>query len=993
MLIKLINRLKLLGFVNFLISFIVSVILVVFLFSFFLYLLDVDNFFIPTIFILIFILLFLLLFLFYLILNSFNFFVLNDRKIELLIFSSRKFIIDSVKEIYKKGEVPESYLNVEEVEKGISSFIVKFTKLFLFLVFVLLVISLSFHFFLEYKLKDFFSWIMDDVKMETSKFVSSDIPLSLSLIPSFSGKFFISVDDNLSPIANTNGCFYFSTKLSKNSVVKVFSKKYGMYKFVRKLDFNYVDEFTLLSQKVEVYFKNFKISSYDYIPQISVVKGSIIKLFFSFSYNVSKVNLSGVKGGVWNYQDVSNKVLITMPISKDSKVNFNFYDELGRVYRVENFYVSVRTNDIPTVVIKYPEKDMVFNTSKVILDGYGEVIDNDELISTWMEVTISNAVNGFVSSYVVNNKNLGFSFKGIRDFSFSFESSEVGVLPGDYVNITVFSKDIYGAIGSAYRVFYFPTFAQLAKSFQDKLNSTSNEVSKYKEELSKLEFDLNNRNNTDFSKLSEKLLELKNFVSNLSSYSSELKEIYQHIDRTKSLYEEFQKLENISKKLEEIISDKEFNDIIKKLSSDRAFSRDEVKDKIENVLKELTKLEMEVNKISEFRDIIKSISEIRELERISKDVLENRSLNEFDEKLRKFLDSQEFNKMSEDFKTSFKEKVKRLRENLKKQETNKESLESNFKDLDFEIFKEVMKQLSELSRKQREKFWDIYFKVLSSQVSLTKSKDNIEVLSYRFPKIENEMMEKDFKNISDAIKDFKLAIKELISTFSKDPEVYEVFSEIQTEVRDVEMNFNLFTDAVSSGSSYSLILSISEIANRMSNILFKMLDLLDKMNEGINVAPSGVSLNQLIEMYKEIARMLSEMVNQGDSDRNISKLESMLKEAVQKASDLEAKNPGDGRAKQIREELEDILNKVREGKLKLALEKSKVVDFNLLEYQRGMFEKGLSEKREAERPKKYSIRRVNEFIENLKPSAMKDSYIMDKYFEIMNKYKKLIVGD
>ncbi|MGC8870472.1 MAG: hypothetical protein ACP5PT_05225 [Brevinematia bacterium] len=330
---------------------------------------------------------------------------------------------------------------------------------------------------------------------------------------------------------------------------------------------------------------------------------------------------------------------------------------------------------------------------------------------------------------------------------------------------------------------------------------------------------------------------------------------------------------------------------------------------------------------------------------------------------------------------------------MKKQETNKESLESNFKDLDFEIFKEVMKQLSELSRKQREKFWDIYFKVLSSQVSLTKSKDNIEVLSYRFPKIENEMMEKDFKNISDAIKDFKLAIKELISTFSKDPEVYEVFSEIQTEVRDVEMNFNLFTDAVSSGSSYSLILSISEIANRMSNILFKMLDLLDKMNEGINVAPSGVSLNQLIEMYKEIARMLSEMVNQGDSDRNISKLESMLKEAVQKASDLEAKNPGDGRAKQIREELEDILNKVREGKLKLALEKSKVVDFNLLEYQRGMFEKGLSEKREAERPKKYSIRRVNEFIENLKPSAMKDSYIMDKYFEIMNKYKKLIVGD
>lgn len=988
--LRLINRLKFLGKANFVLSITLSLVFAVFLFSFLLYLLDVNDFFMPTIIILVVFILFLLPILVFVNLKLFDIFVLDNRKLEKLLFSDRKFVVDSIEEICKKGDVVENYFRLEEIQKRLFYVVKRFALVLLLVIFALAFFIISSYPFI-YKVKDFLAWLLNDVKVTSNRFVSSDIPLRLTLEPNFRGVFFVSIDDRLTPFISSNSLFYLEIGVNKDNKVKVFSKKYGIYKFIKDISFDYISDFVLIDQRVEVHFGSFKISSYDYLPSIAAVKGSIVKLYFDFSSAVSNVDLKRVKG-VWSYLGSSNKVVISVPIFKSIEGGFYFYDNFGRDYKIDSFSVVIKTNDIPSVIIKYPEKDLTISASKIVLEGYGEVIDEDEILSTWMEVYISNTLNGFFDEYVVYNKNSGFSFEGSRSFSFSFDSSKVGVLPGDYVTINIISKDIYGAMGRSSRSIYFPTFSQLARSFKDKLNSFSSEVYSKKEELSELKYKLDNQSDIDASKLSQKLSDLKNFISNVSQYSKELKEIYENIDRTVSLYEEFQRLENISKKLNDIINDGEFNDILRKLSSDKSFHRDKVENKVSDVQKELTKLEMEINRLSEFKDIIKTISDIRNLEKLSKDAFEGsyNNLNDFEQKLREFLNSEEFNKLSEGFKSSFKEKVKGLENKLKEKTVDKKSIEGVFKDLDFEVFKEVMRQLSELQRKQKEKFWDIYFKVLSSQVKLTKSRDNIEILGYRFPKIDPESMKSDFKNVNDAIKDFRIAIDELLLTFSKDPSLYDVFSEIEEEVVELGRNFNLFTDAVSSGITYSVVLSIDEMVNRMSSILVKMLDLLDKMNKGMNIAPSGVSLSELIQMYKEISKLLSEMMNGGRDDKSISKLERMLKEAIEKARGLEAKNPGDNKATSIREELEDILNKMKQGKLDLAIEKVKNVDFNLLEYQRGMFEKGISEKREAERPKKYSVNKVDNILEDLKVGDVTDPYLRNKYLEIMNKYKKLI---
>jgi hypothetical protein len=95
----------------------------------------------------------------------------------------------------------------------------------------------------------------------------------------------------------------------------------------------------------------------------------------------------------------------------------------------------------------------------------------------------------------------------------------------------------------------------------------------------------------------------------------------------------------------------------------------------------------------------------------------------------------------------------------------------------------------------------------------------------------------------------------------------------------------------------------------------------------------------------------------------------------------------------VREELEKILDEIVRGNYSSAYDMTQKLDFNTLEYQRGMFEKGISEKREAERPKPFKSERIDNIVESVKLEKLKSRYLRSKYIEVINNYRKAIIGD
>jgi hypothetical protein len=304
-----------------------------------------------------------------------------------------------------------------------------------------------------------------------------------------------------------------------------------------------------------------------------------------------------------------------------------------------------------------------------------------------------------------------------------------------------------------------------------------------------------------------------------------------------------------------------------------------------------------------------------------------------------------------------------------------------------------MKSMAELQNKQRNELWDRYLEVLNSQVLLIKSKDSLDNLRLIYPRIDKFRMSNEISLVNDAFKVYRMSVSKLIGSVYLDTSLSEDVFEIEKLLRGVEDNFYTFSSAVSSGSTYELVEILADSINLTSLTLKKILDLSDKMREGINLSPSGVSMSELMEMYKQISSMLKDIM-EGKGDSGILKeLERLVRKAIEKAKSLEASRPGDGNAKEVREELEKILDEIVKGNYSSAYDMTQKLDFNTLEYQRGMFEKGISEKREAERPKPFKSERIDNIVESVKLEKLRSRYLRSKYIEVINNYRKAIIGD
>lgn len=77
------------------------------------------------------------------------------------------------------------------------------------------------------------------------------------------------------------------------------------------------------------------------------------------------------------------------------KFSIEVEDKFNRKIKIDNIQITLKSNDTPTIVIKYPEKDLTM-ISSFIINGYGEIVDNDQIIKSWMNIYITNKLTSLV---------------------------------------------------------------------------------------------------------------------------------------------------------------------------------------------------------------------------------------------------------------------------------------------------------------------------------------------------------------------------------------------------------------------------------------------------------------------------------------------------------------------------------------------------------------------------------------------------------------------
>jgi hypothetical protein len=919
--------------------------------------------------------------------------------VENKIFGERKLIVDTIIQLEKESKDPRDYIrSFNEVEKKIDNLTTDYLKKFVILVFSLIIAIALFFTYFKIVFVDFYKFLSRDFEVSYNSFVSTDVPLKVEVSPHFNvGNVFVVVGDKVSELVRKENKFAGELAINEPKkddevlTFRVLIKKYGLIWDLTNVNVNFVGTFKLLSNYVRILYNGFEISSYDYIHDLNIVKGSEVVFEFIFSHRLSSVSIKG--SNLRFVKNLSNNVAkISVTPVVGSAVNFSFTDSMGRTFELGPVYISIRTNDVPNVSIKYPEKDMMITLPSFLLDGFGEIVDSDDIILADAYASVSNTL----TSYVRKVKDLNFKFDG-STFTFSLDSKKEGLLPGDNVIINVIAKDVYGAVGVGTRIVYLPTFSQLAKMLENELKNVSNQISSTKEDVFDLKDTISDTSISEISKrtkILDKIEKLRNAISNIASSGEKLEEVLDTLDKYKSLSEEVNKLKNIREKLEKIMEDKEFNEIVSKLSSKANLNYEGLNKKIDDLGRALTELEMEVKKINEFKDVIKTVSKFSDIENSIMRNLganNNQGNSEIDKQLQEFMNSEEFKKLSENLKSSLMDKIKALKNSMNKKDS--QGIQNAIKDINFELFKELMKSMAELQNKQRNELWDRYLEVLNSQVLLIKSKDSLDNLRLIYPRIDKFRMSNEISLVNEAFKVYRISVSKLIDSVYLDISLSEDIFEIEKLLRGIEDNFYAFSSAVSSGSTYELVEILAGSINLTSFTLKKILDLGDKMREGINLSPSGVSMSELMEMYKQISSMLKDIM-EGKGDSGILKeLERLVRKAIQKARSLEASRPGDGDAKEVREELEKILDEIVRGNYSSAYDMTQKLDFNTLEYQRGMFEKGISEKREAERPKPFKSERIDNIVDSVKLEKLKSRYLRSKYIEVINNYRKAIMGD
>ncbi len=908
-------------------------------------------------------------------------FLIKYEDFEKSFFGKKNFFIPSVIQA-KKEKLVEILLDQKDIIKKLVKFSTIKTSISLLITLFFICLSIISWNLGNYYVKDLIDFLSLSHNLTYSEFFSDDIPLNVKLKPKYQiQKAFLNFSNDIVELSKHDDTFE-ENLYPKNisTEYRILAHKYGLLLEISKFRSMYIPEFSIVSSRVKVFFKGKEIFSQDYSGYIELVSGSEILFEFVFSRKVKSVY-----SPYHNLKIYSNVVFLKALPNKSTVIQVKVEDTFGKNLIISNL-VYVKTNSPPKIVFSSPNKDLKITSSQFSVEFAGEILDEEEIKSATVRIISTNKLTEYVKihkSFLIPEK---------ENFNFTISSEEYNFSPGDIVNIEVLAKDIYESVGKGSRVLNFPTFSELAKEWKESTEKISKDTQKDIQNITEIKKEIS-KNELTSNKLLEISKKLKSIASNFANStlneSQNIIENYKYLDETLSIISEINRFENIINQLSNILTTEKISELVESFRDQKEFilRKSEHLDSIEKIRDKLTELEFQVNRLKEFSDAISLAGDIKELGKMLKEEIKQDKLSE---KIREITKKDQFKNLASEIKNSLMEKLKMIENMKKSQKLTKESIDKIIEEMSFELFREMLKNALNMVQNQKKITWEAYTNILNIQKGISEAKKFFSTKSIRYPRINVEISRKYTTLINQLVKDYRENVSKLLNSIVLDPSYAQIYNQLRDLFIAFEENFYMFNLAISSGITLSIYQNLDHMILTTSKTLSKILDIIDKINENMQIsAGGGVSMEELIELQQKISEMLSKLLGQEvPNQESLSKLEELIKQAISKAEELGNKY-GISEANEIKKNLEELFEKVKTRKLDESLTKSKSIENNLLEYQKGMFKKGISAKFEAEKPKPFKLEKTT--VDKINYTELfKNSPFRKEYIEIINNYKKIL---
>lgn len=513
---------------------------------------------------------------------------------------------------------------------------------------------------------------------------------------------------------------------------------------------------------------------------------------------------------------------------------------------------------------------------------------------------------------------------------------------------------------------------------------------KLEEEIKKLQNKFN-----DFSEMKNRFSENEEKNKRIAEKVEQLQQLMDELldEETKKLYEELKDLLEEKKNVDEIrniidqLNHKEFNlekelerslELFKKLKYEQKL--DELVNQSENLSEKQEELNKETQeKDSEKEDLIEKQSQLKQdLEQLGKNVDE---LNDINQDLKQPNPPADFQKDMEEIKNSMDQSIEELENNKKKKANqSQQNAQQKLNSLAKKI--QQMQGATEMMTMQTNlgDLREILENLIKISFEQEDNMDQMRSIDQTDPKF-LELSEKQL-NIQD---DAKIIEDSLLSLANR---VFQIQSFVTREVGDMNKNINEAVDAIKErkkdvavGKQQYAMTSMNNLALMIDDVMTQMqqamADMMGNSKGDQNMPGKSPSISELQQQLNQQIQQLKQSGKQGrqlsEELARMAAEQEKIRQMLEKMQDQINNNPlQNGEAPGSN--LNDVMKKMEETEMDLVnkriteqtIKRQQDIVTRLLESEKAMRERELSEEREGERAKKVKRQIPKEFEEYIK---------------------------
>lgn len=929
-------------------------------------------------------------------------------KFEGFIFGQRTLIIDSLEEFRRKKNFSESLETELESNGLVLKFFVKeskaliirtliaFAVTFLFLILAALSIPSAIN---KYNaVTDFLTFTPD---WDIPHYYIQSRPLEIDLSDKTGAFDEIKILTADTGILDSEGVFTFDASITSQEeiTITIVARKYGIKRELLTQTMNATTRLLPNRLDMQVVYP-FRTDNYSGLQDLEVWEGASLRISGNFTKELDSATITpSVRGSI----DIDkNRFALSFNPRGDTRYAVTFVSKDNDSYISPHFRIKTMPNSAPSITLLFPLQDVTITHHRWNVHSIVESEDELGLTKLIMNITVTNRNPRLPytsrSSLEIPLGNERYIKRTLR-----FTYRETELLPGDVASIELYTRDVFSLNSSKVG------FNIISPDFDDLMALRERLHQSIEERLQNLEhrFDELKRDyeQENLAGAKQKTREIEESIEQARSDISQLSETYLPDETAiREIRESLEKMREISEELKK--HSETMSRLTELMEKDRRQFRNIDPSELD-FKKTLESISSFLKNLDYYKELAELINRINLLERTYETLKEQDNPELFNRNLDLY--KEQLSELQKHADGRIKDLVKELQEEAGKLEMgNAESFERS-DSLINELKSETRQRMGQAQEKRTQERINRIKKIIEElYINQIVAINTLQIDKTFIDPSDTSNIDRVVENVNAINVSVRHSRKELESAIEGLTFEGETRREIENLFERNEKTLDFIITALRDHKISEVDMGMKVSANLIATISLYLLKInaaleeaMSQSNEGMQQEMMTLGLGDLMRMQAQISLGLSQALEEMMRSGGLSEeMQGMLDEMARLQKEIYdnfaemLKGEGEGLisgGSEINRLMDDLIKEIESYNIDDdSLAKSKKLEQKLLDAQKGIQAKGLSEERKAERPEEFTLTPPEEFAaqtpERVELDEIRSRTVAEYYRTLIQKY-------